>query len=51
MNIPLAERLRPKHLDDYLSQNHLVGKDGALYQQIKHGIIPSLIFWGPPGTG
>ena len=51
MNIPLAERLRPKTLDDYLSQNHLVGKDGALYQQIKHGVIPSLILWGPPGIG
>ena len=51
MNIPLAERLRPKTLEDYLSQNHLVGKDGALYQQIKNGIIPSLILWGPPGIG
>ncbi len=51
MNTPLAERLRPKHLEDYLSQNHLVGEDGALYQQIKNGVIPSLIFWGPPGTG
>lgn len=51
MNIPLAERLRPKNLSDYLSQNHLVGKDGALYQQIKSGIIPSLILWGPPGIG
>jgi putative ATPase len=51
MNIPLAERLRPKTLNDYLSQNHLVGKDGALYQQIKHGVIPSLILWGPPGIG
>ena len=51
MNIPLAERLRPKTLKDYLSQQHLVGKDGMLYQQIKSGIIPSLILWGPPGIG
>ena len=51
MNEPLAERLRPKTLDDYLSQTHLVGKDGALTQQIKQGLIPSMIFWGPPGTG
>lgn len=51
MNEPLAERLRPKTLDDYLSQQHLVGKEGALTQQIKTGIIPSLILWGPPGTG
>jgi len=51
MNIPLAERLRPNTLDDYLSQQHLVGKDGMLYQQIKSGVIPSMIFWGPPGIG
>ena len=51
MNTPLAERLRPKTLNDYLSQQHLVGKNGMLYQQIKSGVIPSLIFWGPPGIG
>ncbi|WP_400080938.1 replication-associated recombination protein A [Winogradskyella sp. R77965] len=51
MNTPLAERLRPKTLNDYLSQQHLVEKDGMLYQQIKSGIIPSLILWGPPGIG
>ncbi|WP_299115238.1 replication-associated recombination protein A [uncultured Winogradskyella sp.] len=51
MNIPLAERLRPKTLNDYISQTHLVGKDGALFQQIKSGVIPSLILWGPPGIG
>lgn len=51
MNIPLAERLRPKTLKDYLSQQHLVGKNGMLYNQIKSGIIPSLILWGPPGIG
>ncbi|SHJ75038.1 replication-associated recombination protein A [Pseudozobellia thermophila] len=51
MNEPLAERIRPKTLDEYISQRHLVGENGSLTQQIKRGIIPSLIFWGPPGTG
>ncbi|WP_431123142.1 replication-associated recombination protein A [Flagellimonas flava] len=51
MNEPLAERIRPKTLEDYISQNHLVGVEGSLTHQIKNGIIPSLIFWGPPGTG
>ena len=51
MNAPLAERLRPKTLNDYVSQAHLVGKGGALTQHIKQGLIPSMIFWGPPGTG
>ena len=51
MNEPLAERIRPKNLDDYISQQHLVGKNGALTQHIKRGVIPSLILWGPPGIG
>ena len=51
VNEPLAERLRPKTLADYVSQKHLVGKNGALTQHIKQGLIPSMIFWGPPGTG
>ncbi|NCP89251.1 MAG: replication-associated recombination protein A, partial [Flavobacteriales bacterium] len=51
MNEPLAERLRPKTLDDYVSQAHLVGEHGSLTKQIKQGLIPSMIFWGPPGTG
>ncbi len=51
MNEPLAERIRPKSLDELISQQHLVGKKGALTQHIKQGIIPSLIFWGPPGIG
>ncbi|NNC51336.1 MAG: replication-associated recombination protein A [Flaviramulus sp.] len=50
-NEPLAERLRPKVLDDYVSQTHLVGENGVLTQHIKQGLIPSMIFWGPPGTG
>ncbi|WP_373057137.1 replication-associated recombination protein A [Zunongwangia sp. H14] len=51
MNEPLAERLRPKKLEDYLSQQHLIGPEGALRLQIKRGLIPSMIFWGPPGVG
>lgn len=51
MNEPLAERIRPKTLEDYISQLHLVGEKGSLTHQIKKGIIPSLILWGPPGTG
>ena len=51
MNEPLAERVRPKSLEEYISQNHLVGENGSLTFQIKKGIIPSLILWGPPGTG
>jgi putative ATPase len=51
MEAPLAERIRPRHLSEYISQLHLVGPDGSLTQQIKRGIIPSLILWGPPGTG
>ncbi|CAI2765484.1 replication-associated recombination protein A [Flavobacterium collinsii] len=51
MEAPLAERIRPQHLEDYISQSHLVGPNGSLTQQISKGIIPSLIFWGPPGTG
>lgn len=51
MEAPLAERIRPKRLEDYISQLHLVGPEGSLTQQIARGFIPSLIFWGPPGTG
>jgi putative ATPase len=51
MNEPLAERIRPKTLDEYISQQHLVGKNGVLTNLIKKGIIPSLILWGPPGIG
>jgi len=51
MNAPLAERLRPKKLTDYISQTHLIGPNGALTQALKQGLIPSMIFWGPPGIG
>lgn len=51
MNIPLAERIRPKSLKDYISQQHLVGKDGVLSNFVAKDIVPSLILWGPPGVG
>lgn len=51
MNVPLAERIRPTTLEDYISQQHLVGPKGVLTNLIKQGIIPSLILWGPPGIG
>lgn len=51
MNAPLAERIRPNTLEGYLSQQHLVGAKGSLTSQLKTGMIPSMIFWGPPGTG
>jgi len=51
MSTPLAERLRPKTLTDYIGQSHLVGANGVLRPLIERGIVPSMIFWGPPGTG
>lgn len=51
MNTPLAERLRPLHLADFIGQEHLVGEKGIITQHLKSGHIPSLIFWGPPGVG
>ena len=51
MSQPLAERVRPKTLDDYVGQEHLVGPGGPLRAQIDHGAISSMILWGPPGTG
>lgn len=51
MEAPLAERIRPQHLSEYISQLHLVGEQGSLTHQIARGILPSLILWGPPGTG
>jgi len=51
MNEPLAERIRPKSLEDYISQRHLIGDQGILTSLIKKGILPSIIFWGPPGIG
>ena len=51
MNSPLAERLRPQLLSDFISQTHLVGEHGIITKQIKSGVLPSIIFWGPPGVG
>jgi len=51
MEAPLAERIRPQRLEEYISQLHLVGENGSLTQQIARGVIPSMIFWGSPGTG
>ena len=48
---PLAEKLRPQKLEEYIGQEHLVGKGAILYQSIKSGSIPSMILWGPPGVG
>jgi putative ATPase len=48
---PLAERMRPNSLDDYVGQKHLVGKEAILRLAIESGMLPSLILWGPPGVG
>jgi putative ATPase len=48
---PLAERMRPKTLDDYVGQKHLVGPGAVLRKAIESGVLPSMIFWGPPGVG
>jgi putative ATPase len=50
-NQPLAERMRPKTLDDYIGQEHLVGKGAVLRKMIEAGRVPSFILWGPPGVG
>ncbi len=49
--IPLAERLRPQTLNDYIGQEHLVGEGSVLQNAIRRKLIPSMIFWGPPGVG
>ncbi|MEY3591989.1 MAG: hypothetical protein RLZZ38_958 [Bacteroidota bacterium] len=51
MNAPLAERMRPKTLDQYIGQRHLLGQNASLRRAIEAGVIPSMIFWGPPGVG
>lgn len=51
MLAPLAERLRPKALDDYIGQTHLVGENGVLRRMITTGNVSSFILWGPPGVG
>jgi len=49
--LPLAENMRPNSLDDFIGQKHLVGENSTLRKMISSGLIPSMIFWGPPGTG
>jgi putative ATPase len=51
MNRPLAERMRPQSLDDYVGQQQLVGKGSVLRKMIDSGHVPSFILWGPPGVG
>ena len=48
---PLAERLRPTSLENFIGQQHLVGEGQVLHRAISSGKIPSMIFWGPPGVG
>ena len=50
-NQPLAERLRPRTLDEYIGQKHLVGEGAVLRKMIEAGRVPSFILWGPPGVG
>lgn len=50
-NIPLAERMRPTSLDNYIGQEHLVGENGVIRRMIENGRVNSFILWGPPGVG
>ena len=50
-NIPLAEKLRPKTLDEVLGQEHLTGDNGTIRKMLENDTLNSLILWGPPGTG
>ena len=50
-HVPLAERIRPSSLSELIGQEHLVGKGSILRTAIENGKLPSMIFWGPPGTG
>ena len=49
--IPLAERIRPKKLNEFIGQTHLIGEEGPIKKALKNGAIPSMILWGPPGVG
>ena len=51
IDIPLAERMRPKTLDAMYGQKHLIGEHGAIKRVVNGGILPSMILWGPPGVG
>lgn len=50
-SIPLAEELRPRTLDEYIGQKHLVGENAIIRKSLENGVLPSIIFWGPPGVG
>ncbi len=50
-NQPLADRLRPGTLDDFIGQEHLVGPDAVIRKMVQSGSLSSFIFWGPPGVG
>ena len=50
-NAPLAERMRPRRLEDFAGQYHVVGPQGALQPALDQKRLPSLLFWGPPGVG
>jgi putative ATPase len=50
-SLPLAERMRPYTLDQVAGQTHLIGENGVLRRIISSSIVPSMIFWGPPGVG
>ena len=51
MQAPLAERMRPKNFDEFIGQEDLLGKEGSLRKLLEKKIVPSMIFWGPPGVG
>ncbi len=51
LNQPLAYRVRPRNLDEFIGQEHILGKDKILYRTIKADRLSSLILWGPPGCG
>ena len=48
---PLADRMRPTSLDEFVGQEHLLGEDGPLRQLAERGVVHSMVLWGPPGTG
>ena len=48
---PLSSRMRPKNIDEFVGQEHILGKGKPLYNLVQNKLIPSMIFWGPPGTG
>jgi putative ATPase len=50
-NQPLAERVRPKNISEFIGQSHLLGEGGPIRKFLEHGQLPSLLFWGPPGVG